>query len=58
MAESVPAPSFERVPNSQRPIVIESYCRACGLLIGASADPYALTRAELEHTCLEWMKVY
>ncbi len=56
MAESEPT-SFERLPNRKRPIVIESYCRICGVLVWASSDPYALLRAELAHTCSNRLKV-
>ena len=59
MEESTsPTPSFERLPNSQRPIVIESYCRVCGLLVGASPEPYLLLKAEFAHVCSDWLKVY
>ncbi len=58
MAEPELPSNFERLPNQRRPIVIESYCRACGLFIGASSDAYNLLRAELAHTCSEWLKVY
>ena len=54
MTESNPSPTFERIPNLQRPIVVESYCRVCGLFVGADADSYLLTRAELDHSC-EWL---
>ena len=35
-------------PNLQRPLVVESYCRICGVFVSASPDPYLLLRAELE----------
>lgn len=57
MAESEPPPpGFERVPNLKRPIVIESYCCACGLFVGASSESYMLSRAELAHRCSEKLK--
>jgi hypothetical protein len=61
MADSKPSPpsaAFEHVPNLERPIVIESYCRTCGMLVGASLIPQGLTRAELAHTCSEWLKIF
>jgi hypothetical protein len=56
MAESTSSPSFERIPNLKRPILVESYRPSCGLLVGASSDAYLLIRAELEHTCSERLK--
>ena len=60
MAESKPSPSvaFELVPNLRNPLVVESYCLICGLLVGASPKPHLLTMAELAHTCSEWLKIY
>lgn len=58
MADSTPSPTFEHVPNLKRPIVVESYCPSCGVLVGASSDPYLLMRAELEHECSEGLKFY
>jgi hypothetical protein len=58
MANTTPPQSFEHIPNSQRPILIESYCRTCGVFVGASPDPYLLLRAELSHTCSDWLKVF
>ena len=60
MAESTPPPSvaFEHVPNLRDPLVIESSCLLCGLLVGASSKPHLLTTAELAHTCSGWLKVY
>ncbi len=58
MADNTPSPSFEHLPDPQRPIVIESYCCLCSRFIGASSDPCFLLRAELNHACSEWMKLY
>ena len=60
MAESKPPPSvvFEHVPNLRNPLVVESYCLICGLLVGASSKPHLLTTAEIDHTCSEWLKFY
>lgn len=58
MAESTPPQSFEHTPNLQKPLVVESYCRLCGVFVSASPDPYLLLRAELAHTCSEWLKIY
>ena len=58
MAESELLSNFKRLPNLKRPIVIESYCRMCGVFVWASSDPYALLRAELTHKCSGWLKVY
>jgi hypothetical protein len=49
---AAPSPGgFEQVPNRHRPIVIESYCRACGIFVGASSEPYMLLTAEAAHRC-------
>ena len=58
MSDSNPHPSFERIPNLQRPIVIESYCNECGSLVVASSDSYLLLKAEFDHTCSGWLKVF
>ena len=60
MAESKPPPSvaFKHVLDLRNPLVVESYCLICGLLVGASPKPHLLTTAELAHTCSEWLKVY
>jgi hypothetical protein len=56
MAESEPYPRFEHVPNRLHPVMIESYCLDCGLLVGASSKSYTLELAELSHQCTEPMK--
>ncbi len=59
MAESTkPSSTFKHVPNIQRPIVIESYCNVCSSLVVASSDSYLVLKAELDHTCSGWLKVF